>query len=195
MPEIEWSKDRWSEYGYYGNLGRLWQLIWGSDRNKDEPWLLRCDLLGIERDTHHETVEAAKGHAEKQLGQFRALLAPASHDTYVLDPLLDRRTRLDVIAAECERYGLPEDASALLRHIYRNDAFVFGIKDAHIALLEEKLAKADEALRYITSPTMGLNGQDPEEFAMEGATEANARSALATCIRIAKQAMKGKSDG
>jgi hypothetical protein len=48
---------------------------------------------------------------------------------------------------ECDRYGLPHSAGALLRHIYNNRDAVFGFKDLSIELLEGKLAKAVEMLR------------------------------------------------
>lgn len=55
---------------------------------------------------------------------------------------------------------------------------------------EETLLDPQEALRYITRPTMGLGAQDdPEQYALNGATEPNVRQALAACIRIARAAL------
>lgn len=62
----------------------------------------------------------------------------------------------------------------------------------------ERIEKLLVALRYISRPTMGWNPNiepDPAKFAQTHATEALARGALATCIRMATEALKADSDG
>lgn len=52
------------------------------------------------------------------------------------------------------------------------------------------LTLARAALRYISSPTMGLPaGVDAREFAMSGSSERNARYALQLCIGQARDAL------
>jgi hypothetical protein len=47
------------------------------------------------------------------------------------------------------------------------------------------------ALSYISRPTMGLPGNaDPAEFALYHAKEGDVRMALATCIRMAQEALR-----
>lgn len=49
----------------------------------------------------------------------------------------------------------------------------------------------EEALRYISQPTMGYDGQtDIYEFVQKQASEQAVRTALATCIRIARTALE-----
>jgi hypothetical protein len=42
----------------------------------------------------------------------------------------------------CDKYGLPHSVEVLHRHLVNNAAFVYGLKDRTIKLLEEKLAAA-----------------------------------------------------
>lgn len=57
-------------------------------------------------------------------------------------------------------------------------------------VLQERAHKMQQALQYITSPTMGRPGDiDAYDFAAEGSTEAAARYALQICIRMARAAL------
>lgn len=55
----------------------------------------------------------------------------------------------------------------------------------------EEYQRLQEALTYISSPTMTLPaGADAAEFALDGATEDGARRALHTCITMARSALR-----
>ncbi len=57
----------------------------------------------------------------------------------------------------------------------------------------ERIAQLEDALRYISCPTMGYNGPlSPEEFARNMTDLENLQGALATCIWIATEALKEK---
>jgi hypothetical protein len=63
-----------------------------------------------------------------------------------------------------------------------------------VAELTQQVADLSAALRYISSPTMGLpGGRDALDYVDE-ASEKNAREALKACIRTARQAMGKAGD-
>jgi hypothetical protein len=76
--------------------------------------------------------------------------------------LIERR-----LAEECDRYGLPHDLDALLKHVYANRDLSLAFKDQSIETLTEQLRGAvDPALcadaerwieRYEHGPADGVN--------------------------------------
>ncbi len=57
--------------------------------------------------------------------------------------------------------------------------------------LAAKIEKLESTLRYIARPTLGIpDMRDAAEFAKTGATDANVRAALATCIVLAKTVLE-----
>lgn len=51
------------------------------------------------------------------------------------------------LADECDRYGLPHDFDALMRHLRGSHEAIVGAKDVSIAALDRKLAGAIEDAR------------------------------------------------
>ena len=75
------------------------------------------------------------------------------------------------LAEECDRYGLPHDFDALLRHIYANRDATYAAKEYALSLAANRIEELEIALRIMA-------GHDEDQHSTECRHAQTARSCL-----------------